>query len=756
MRRITHILLALLAIALFYSCSLTRRIPDDEILYTGLKGVKVNDTVPFPPEVLEALKKSVDVRTNKKFLFLFPVGLWTYNAFDVNDSTKGFKKWIYNKFAEEPVLVSEVRPSLRVKMLENILDNNGYFRGTASYQLVQKNDSSKKASIRYEINPGPVYPIDSIQLLPDTSLLCHMIDSLAMRDPYLKCGERFSLDSLSAVRTRIANRLKYRGYYFFRPENIEYLADSLYHRGSICLKMCMASNAVPLSLQRYRTGTITIITNRNKGGGTPDTIPLDGITLIQMKPARLRPQTIAENVTFKTGKYFSIRDYNNTQSYLSRLGIFNAINIEALPDSTAAEPTLDVYINATFDIPLEASFEVNATSKSNSYIGPGLSIGITNHNIFGGGEQFNVKATGAYEWQTGKGARSIFNSYEFGLSASLAFPRLLAPKFVQRRRRQINWTKFTLSGNLLNRPHYFKLAQFNLGISYDWNSTRYVSNSFTPFKLTYNKLITSTAEFDSIMAENPAVAQSFADQFVPQLSYTYTYDRAIDRNNSINCTFTLTEAGNVFWGIYQLCGVKGEKKLFGTPFSQFVKGQAQVVYSRRVTSGNQWIVSRIAIGAAHAYGNSSQVPYSEQFYCGGANSVRAFTVRSIGPGSYHQDNVKNGYFDQTGTFKFEANVEYRFPIFGPIHGALFLDAGNVWLLKNDPARPGGTLNAKTFFKDIALGTGLGLRLDMGMLVVRGDLGIGLHAPYDTGKSGYFNMPSFKKSLAFHLAIGYPF
>ena len=173
-------------------------------------------------------------------------------------------------------------------------------------------------------------------------------------------------------------------------------------------------------------------------------------------------------------------------------------------------------------------------------------------------------------------------------------------------------------------------------------------------------------------------------------------------------------------------------------------------------SGTSWIYGRAAVGAAHAYGNSSQVPYAEQFYCGGANSVRAFTVRSIGPGSYHDPATEDTYFDQTGTFKFEANIEYRFPIAGPLQGALFIDAGNVWLLKKDPRRPGGEIKASTFLKDLALGTGTGLRFDIGMLVIRGDLGIGIHAPYDTGRSGYYNMRSFGKSLAFHLAIGYPF
>jgi len=175
------------------------------------------------------------------------------------------------------------------------------------------------------------------------------------------------------------------------------------------------------------------------------------------------------------------------------------------------------------------------------------------------------------------------------------------------------------------------------------------------------------------------------------MGFTMIYDRVMNRDNLLNVQATVQEAGNICWGIWRLAGVKGEKRLFGMPFSQFIKGTAQIVYSRRI-KGEHWFVARMFGGVAHAYGNGHEVPYSEQFYVGGANSVRAFTVRSIGPGSYHPDKDDvNSNFDETGTFKFECNAEYRFPIFGPVHGAFFLDAGNVWLLKNDPNRPGGKL-----------------------------------------------------------------
>lgn len=761
MKWIRYIYIAAVA-AVLAACSTTARIPADEVLYTGVKKVEMaEDSVKIPPALTSAVKEAVDVPPNNYWKLLgwhypFPLGLWVYNNWP--NPEKGLRHWLYEKLVAEPVLVSDVRPEVRTRMIEQILDNNGYFRGTATYELV-KGRNKKKAKILYTVNPGPAFPVDTVMLLPDSTALYLLIDSLARTDDYLSMkSPRFSVDSLANARKRITNSLRNRGYYFFQPDYIEYLADSLENPGKIALKVDMASNAPKFALQPYRTGKVTIRVNRSQGGGKPDTVKLSRATLIQMMPSRLRRKIFDENVMFRPGRTFSVRNMDRTQANLARLGIFSGIEINARPDTSGHDSrVLDVDIDCTFDTPLETSLEVNASSKSNSYIGPGLTFGVTNKNIFGGGEQLSVKLTGTYEWQTGRGRGSIFNSYEVGITGSLAFPRLLAPRFIPRSRFQLNWTRLQLNADLLNRPHYFKMAQFNASINYDWRVRRHVQNTLTLFKLTYTNLMHTTHEFDSIMAANPSVAQSFRSQFIPQMSYTYVYDRQINPDNTINWQFTVQEAGNIFWAIYRACGKKGEKELFGTPFSQFVKGQTQLVWGRRIFYGDHWLVSRVAVGAAHAYGNSTQVPYAEQFYVGGANSIRAFAVRSIGPGSYKApDGMPEDYFDRTGTFKFEANVEYRFPLMGPLHGALFVDAGNVWLLKNDPMRPGGTLEAKNFLREIALGTGFGLRFDISMLVVRADLGIGIHAPYNTGHGGYYNMANFGKSLAFHLAIGYPF
>ncbi len=771
---ITHCLLLIACIAgsLLSACSTTKRLDDDEVLYTGVKSIKVNSSEGnLPADLVSDLEQAVAVRPNNatpllypysKFRYPFPVGLWLYNNW--TDSVKGVKKWIYNKLASNPVLVSDVRTDQRMKMVEQILDDNGYFGSSATYDIVYDKKNAKKASIAYTFDVSSPYRIDSIQYInrPNDGL-SNFVDSLAKKSVWFQKGSIFCVDSLSSLRVNIANQLRNRGYYYFRPEYIEFLADTFMNPRNVAMKINFIDNMPAIARNKFKTRDIVTILLRNevyKNQGTPDTIPTNKGDLIIMRPQRVRKGIIPECITFREGRVFSVRDMDRTQTRLARLGIFSNIQIQPVPaDTSAGGSEMDVYITCRYDRPMEVTLELNATSKSNSYIGPGLVGTFMHHNIFGGAEKLSVSLNADYEWQTGRNRSSVFNSYEFGIQTSLAFPRLLAPKFIPRSRRDLNWTNISLGGSVLNRPKYFKLAEYNMGITYEWRATRHAVNSFTPFKLVYNKLIHTTESFDSIKQKNPAVALSFESRFIPQLSYTYTYDRWLERerNNQLTFTASFTEAGNIFDGIYSLCGVKGEKKLFGTPFSQFVKGQVQLVWNHRlIPKRDHWLVTRVLLGAEHAYGNSSEVPYSEQFYIGGANSIRAFTVRSIGPGSYRvsRDQV-NGYFDQTGTFKFEMNAEYRFPIAGDLHGAAFIDTGNIWLLKNDPLRPGGKLNGRTFLKDLALGTGAGLRYDMDMLVVRLDVGYGLHTPYSNGTGHYFNVP-FKKAFALHLAIGYPF
>ncbi len=759
---------ALVIMVVVASCSTTSKIPDGDMLYNGLK-LDYTTTPPdlkLAPGVKSDVMKAINVKPNNAIPLItpykrypFPLGLWVYNH--MSDSARGFKGWIYRNFVSEPVLIRDVKPETRAKMIKAVLDNNGYFNSSVEYD-VKPRKNPKIADVDYHVEVGEPYLLDTIIYMRATEPpgVADYIDTLAHASYCLKAGERFCVDSLSSERVRITNALRNKGFYYFRPDYIEFLADSLITPGRISLKITMAENTPSFARKRWKTGQVYTTVHRRSTNhpGTPDTLQTPKGELVVYKPSKLRPNLIPSCITFRKGRWFTVRNMDRTQSRLSRLGIFGNIQIQPVPVDTV-NPTLDVMIDCRFERPIEATIQANVTSKSNSYLGPGLILSMSNNNLFGGAERFSIQLKGSYEWQTGAHRSSLLNSYEFGIGASLAFPRLLAPGFMRRTNRELNWTTITLNASVLNRPHYFRLAEFDGGLNYEWNYSRRVTNQLTLFKLTYSKLMKTTHEFDSIMAENPAVALSFESQFIPEISYTYNYERWLERsrNNGFNFTFTVKEAGNIFWGIWRACGDKGRKTMFGTPFSQFVKGQAQLIYSRRLIAGSdQWLVSRVLIGAEHAYGNSRTVPYAEQFYIGGANSIRAFTARSLGPGSYRAPKaMKNGYFDQTGTFKFEVNAEYRFPLVSILHGALFVDAGNIWLLRNDPLRPGGLINRKDFLRDLALGTGVGLRVDLGMMVIRGDLGYGLHAPYSTGRDSYFNI-AFKKAFAFHLAIGYPF
>ena len=451
------------------------------------------------------------------------------------------------------------------------------------------------------------------------------------------------------------------------------------------------------------------------------------------------------------------------QEKLAQLGIFRYMDIQYTPrDTTAACDTLDVNLQATFDKPLDAELELNVTTKSNDQTGPGASFSVTRNNVFGGGETWNVKLKGAYEWQTGGGkGSSLLNSWEIGASTSLMFPRVVFPRFGGREYDFPASTTFKLYADQMNRAKYYKLLSFGGNATYDFQPTPTSRHSLTPFRLTFNVLQHRTEAFEEVAEKNKALLLSLQDQFVPAMEYTYTYDNSSVRSvrNPVWWQTTFTSAGNITSGIYRIFGQpfsEKNKKLLGAPFAQFLKLNTDYRYLWKLDRNNA-IAARIAGGVLWTYGNSTVAPYNEQFYVGGANSIRAFTVRSIGPGGYHPEKSEFSYLDQTGDIRLEANIEYRFRIYKDLHGAVFLDAGNVWLMRYDPERPDAQLRLKTFPKQVALGTGAGLRYDLDFLIFRLDCGVPLHDPYDTGKSGYYNVRgAFWKQLGLHFAIGYPF
>ena len=772
MKNKNSLLVGLLCI-LWSACSTTKNLPEGEILYTGIEKLEVVNedntlagiTALTEVEAALAYAPNNAIFGSSSLRWPIPFGLWVYNGFEKYQNKKGVGRWIFDHLGKSPVLMSSVNGETRAKVATNLLRDYGYFNGSVSFQEVpQKNPKESKVS--YIINMAQPYFLDSIAYLK----FPHYADSLiqsTLSQSVLKGGENFSVLKLEEERQRLSGLFRNHGYYYYRPEFTTYRADTLQKPGYVNLQVVPRSGIPAEAKKQYYIGKTSVYLTGYNDEAPTDTLRLRTMDIYYSgKKPGIRPSALMRNFFFRKGELFSQDRQTFTQEAIARMGVFRYSEFRYEPkDTTVNGDTLNVNMYATFDKPYNAELEFNVTTKSTDQTGPGAVFKITRNNFQRMGANLSFEVRGSYEWQTNsnvEGNSSKLNSYELGTSLSLDFPRLILPWKDKDllRSRYPQRTSFKIYGNLLNRARFFNMLSFGGNVTYEFRKSRLWKHTVTPFQLTFNTLMSTTERFDSITATNPSLSLSLGDQFIPSMNYTFTYDNArLKKDYQLWWENSITSAGNVTSLLYAALGKdfsEKNKKLLGTPFAQFLKLTSEVRALFKVGE-KQHIAARFMGGVLWSYGNQTIAPYSEQFYIGGANSLRAFTVRSVGPGTYNPgQHTKYGYLDQTGDIKLEANVEYRFPIFGELYGATFLDAGNVWLMRKDENRPGGEFTLKNFAKSIALNTGVGVRYDLTFLVIRLDMGIALHVPYETGKSGYYNIPKFKDGLGLHFAIGYPF
>lgn len=755
------------------SCSTTKHLPEGETLYLGLKNITIQneDETKAGQTALDEVMGAISIAPNNAIVtypnvrFPIPFGLWMYNRFERYE--KGFGRWIFKHLAADPVLLSEVNPDTRAKVAGNLLRDYGFFDGHVTWKIDStKNERAVKLS--YDIDMGRPYRIDTLLyegFAPRTDSLIHARSSerLVHTDDY------FNVNTLNAERQRVVDLLRNHGYYYARTDFLTFLADTLMRPGYVMLKMVPAANLPKEALKTYHIGKTAVYLTGYNGEPPVDSMKLRDFTVFYAgdKPG-LRFDVLRKRFLYRKGELYSQTRQDYTQEALSRLGVFKFNEMQYLPRS--GEDTLDVRVNAMFDLPYDSELELNVTTKSTKQTGPGAIFKLTKKNFLRMGASLNLELKGSYEWQTSStvdGDKSVMNSYELGAALSLDFPRIVIP-WIRNRIDPFRFpseTHFRIYAEQVNRARYFKMLSFGGSISYSFQKSRSMKHTVTPVHLAFNHLQRRTATFDSIALANPMLFHSLDDQFIPSISYTFTYDDSWrQRRWRIWWENSFTSAGNITSAIYAAFGrgfKEKEKKFLGTPFAQFLKFTSEIRPLFYINEKQQ-LAGRLMAGVIWAYGNKTIAPYNEQFYVGGANSIRAFTVRSLGPGRFHPaDNAAYSYVDETGDIKLEANLEYRFRLFsnmfgGNLNGAVFLDAGNVWLMRKDEARPGAEFTFKHFFDNIAVGTGVGIRYDLSFLVLRLDWGIALHVPYETGRSGYYNIPRFKDGQGLHFAIGYPF
>ena len=650
--------------------------------------------------------------------------------------------------------------------------------------LTQSNP--KKAKVAYQVDFGHLWTLDSMVYLNFPAKSKQFIDA-SMNKALIRKGSPFNVANMESERQRITRLFRNRGYYFYQNSYASYLADTVNVPGKVQLRLMMADSVDDRATRQWYIGKIHVNFRKQYMEELKDSFVRSYLSFhYNGRKMPIRPGIVLQSLRLRPRELYRVRTEERAKTGLQEMGLFSYSSIQFSPRSVQTldslgnvvyRDTLDANIDLVFDKPYDFYVEANARGKTTGRVGPELVVGLTKRNAFHGGEKLTVNLHGSHEWQTisqAGGGSTRINSYEYGSDVSVEFPRIITPwnmfrTMEQNERRYraghmptkyrgVPTTTIKASMNVLNRASYFRRHVAAGELTYAWSTSYQHQHSFSPLILSYEFMNSRTAAFDSILALHPYLQISMRDQFVPKMSYTYTYRSPRRYRHPITWSTTISEAANILSLGYMAAG-KGwnekDKKMFKNPFAQFLKLETDFVKYWRITQDGT-LVGHVNAGIIWSYGNAENAPYYEQFYIGGANSVRAFNVRSIGPGRYQPANSKYSYIDQTGDIKFLMNLEYRQKVWGDLYGALFLDAGNVWTLRNHEYSPLGKFDVDKFFRQLAVGTGVGVRYDMGMFVIRVDWGIGLHVPYDTGKNGFYNIRRFKDAQSLHFAVGYPF
>lgn len=748
----------------FASCSSTKNIPEDDQLFVGLtkieyKNYEKNDHFVAVQEEVEAALATAPngaLFGSSYYRSPFPYGLWIWNAFSKSRSV--FSKWMTKSFGKPPVLMSWVNPELRANVTRELLRSNGYFDSSVEYNVItQKNP--KKAKIGYTVNLGRLYRIDSLRYVNFPQRADSLIRA-TIGETLIHPGDPFKVSTLDAERTRLSNVFRNNGYYYYQPGYASYLADTISVPDTVQLRLQYA-DSVPANVRRkWYIGKVNLELRKDYMEELSDSLEHRYFTVrFNGRKPPLRTRVILRDLKLRPRKLYSYDDYLQSANKITGTGLFSYVDFKFTPrDTTLRCDTLDLTLSCVFDKPYDFYVEANMVGKTSGKLGPGAVIGISRRNAFRGGEKLDININGSYEWQTGHnadGSSSEMNSYEYGANVSLEIPRLLLPFWSRVRWYNTPSTILKASSSVINRSGYFKRHIVSGELTYNFQRTATSVHQFSPLILQYEYMTRMTSAFSDILEENPYLLVTMADQFVPKMRYTYTYSSPTNYRSPIYWQVAVSEASNLLSLGYMMAGNKWNEKskqLFKNPYAQFLKIETDFRKTWAVGDHSQ-LVGHVSAGFIWSYGNSVSAPYSEQFYVGGANSIRAFNVRSIGPGAYHTDSEHASYMDQTGDIKLQANLEYRFRLFGNLYGATFLDAGNVWALRDDGYRTNSVFKVKNLLKETALGTGVGLRYDLEFFVLRLDWGVGLHVPY---KSGFYNISSFGDGQSLHFAIGYPF
>jgi len=739
LRRIASPLL-LSAALLLGACSETKYVPDGMYLLDGVK-VRV-DGDHYDDVNVGQLKGYVRQRGNARWFSSVKLPLHVYSL-SGRDTTKWMNRLLRN-MGEPPVLLDTALASLSCRDIRQSLRNSGYLDAEVEMLPITH---GKKVTTNYMLQPGRAYYVGQVNYRIDDPQINQLLalDDSTRRG--IRSGQQFNVALLDLERKRLTQMLTDNGYFRFHKDNITFMADTSANSQLVDVTLWLRTFSNSLKTDtlhsRYRVASVSY-----ESGNPKDSV------------IHLRKGILEECTHFDPGDYYSATALRNTYNHFGRLGAVRYTNIAFTerPDTAL----LDCVIQLQTNKPSTLSFQPEGTNTAGD-LGAAASLTYQNRNLFRGSENLTIELRGAYEAIRGLEGYSNQDFLEYSLETRLQFPRFIVPFLSKQVRRNSNATsEVSLLYDLQNRPEFhrrvvsttwrYKWQQQNKRHQYqlDMLDLNYV---FMPWiSETFRKLY-----LDDVTSRNAILRYNYEDLFITKIGFGYGYN-----NGQTALKTNLETSGNLLGLGSRIFGAekdsRGQYNVFNIAYAQYVKADIDLTRSLQLDYNNQ-LVFHLGLGVAYPYGNSSVLPFEKRYFSGGANSVRGWSVRRLGPGKYKGRDGRIDFINQTGDMKLDLNAEYRTHLFWKLGGALFVDAGNIWTLREYKEQPGGQFTLKDFPSQIAVGYGMGLRINFDYFIVRFDLGMkAINPAYEEDDSEHYPLlhPRFSRDYAFHFAVGLPF
>lgn len=766
---ILYTILLYLALSLA-SCSATKFVPDgsyllDEVkIHTDNKEIKPSD-----------MRLYVRQNPNSKWFSTIKTQLYVYN-WSGRDSTKWFNRFL-RKIGDAPVIYNESDAIRSQEEIAKAVQNLGYMGASVKRTTKTK---KKKLKLFYEITSGKPYIVRTLKYDISDKKIAEYLRNDSTQS-MLREGMLFDVNVLDAERQRITDYLLCNGYYKFNKDYITYTADTVRntHQVDLTLHLLPYKTYVgdtPKEHFQYKINKINFITDYDVLQSSAlssieinDSLHYNGFPIYYKDKLYLRPKVLVDNLRFASGDLYDERNVQKTYTYFGRLSALKYTNIRFFETQNGDSTQLNCYVMLTKSKHKSISFELEGTNSAGD-LGAAASVSFQHRNLFRGSETFMIKFRGAYEAISGlQPGYKNHNYTEYGVETSINFPNFLFPFLTSDFKRRIKaTTEFGLQYNYQLRPEFSRTIA-SASWSYKWMQKQKIQHRIDLLDISYLYLpwISSQFQEDYINKDkdNYILKYNYENRLIVRMGYNYSYNSAggalvnnTITTNSYSIRAGFESAGNILYGISKMINMRknkdGEYAILGIPYAQYLKGDFDFAKNIIIDHRNS-LAFHAGIGIAVPYGNAKVVPFEKRYFSGGANSVRGWSVRNLGPGSFAGDG---NFMNQSGDIKLDASIEYRTRLFWKFRGAAFIDAGNIWTIREYENQPGGVFEFDKFYKQIAVAYGLGLRLDLDFFVLRFDGGMkAINPKYKKAKERYpIIHPRFSRDFAFHFAVGYPF